>query len=43
MMVLHRPFTFAIGKLYEMKYSGDRVEPIREAVELDLKANPTHP
>lgn len=43
MMVLHRPFTFALGKLYEMKDAGDRVEVVREATELDLEAYPTHP
>lgn len=43
MMVLHRPFTLALGKLYEMKDSGDRVEVVREATELDLEAYPTHP
>ena len=43
MMVLHRPFTFALGKLYEMRDAGDRVEVVREATELDLEAYPTHP
>ncbi|NIJ22431.1 beta-xylosidase [Sphingomonas naasensis] len=43
MMVLHRPFTMALGKLYEMKDVGDRVEVVREATELDLEAYPTHP
>jgi hypothetical protein len=43
MMVLHRPFTFALGKLYEMRDTGDRVEVIREATELDGEAYPTHP
>jgi GH43 family beta-xylosidase len=43
MMVLHRPFTFALGKLYEMRDAGDRVEVLREATELDLEAYPTHP
>ena len=43
MMVLHRPFTFALGKLYEMRDAGDRVEVVREAAELDLEAYPTHP
>ncbi|MDV3459376.1 glycoside hydrolase family 43 protein [Sphingomonas sp. HF-S4] len=43
MMVLHRPFTLALGKLYEMRDSGDRVEVVREATELDLEAYPTHP
>lgn len=42
MMVLHRPFTFALGKLYEMRDAGDRVEVIREATELDGEAYPTH-
>lgn len=43
MMVLHRPFTYALGKLYEMRDAGDRVEVVREAVELDLEGYPTHP
>jgi beta-xylosidase len=43
MMVLHRPFTFALGKLYEMQDKGDRVSVVREATELDLEAYPTHP
>lgn len=43
MMVLHRPFTRALGKLYEMRDTGNRVEIIREATELDLEAYPTHP
>lgn len=43
MMVLHRPFTLALGKLYEMRDAGDRVEVVREATELDLEAYPTHP
>lgn len=43
MMVLHRPFTLALGKLYEMKDTGDRVEVVRQATELDLEAYPTHP
>jgi len=42
MMVLHRPFTFALGKLYEMRDDGDRVSVVREATELDLEAYPTH-
>jgi beta-xylosidase len=43
MMVLHRPFRFALGKLYEMRDAGDRLEIIREATELDGEAYPTHP
>lgn len=43
MMVLHRPFTLALGKLYEMKDAGDHVDVVREATELDLEAYPTHP
>jgi beta-xylosidase len=43
MMVLHRPFKFALGKLYEMRDTGDRVEIVREATELDGEAYPTHP
>ncbi|RHW17463.1 glycoside hydrolase [Sphingomonas gilva] len=43
MMVLHRPFTYALGKLYEMRDDGDKVTVVREATELDLEAYPTHP
>lgn len=43
MMVLHRPFTYALGKLYEMRDTGNSVEVVREATELDLEAYPTHP
>jgi beta-xylosidase len=42
MMVLHRPFKFALGKLYEMRDDGDRLTVIREATELDGEAYPTH-
>ena len=35
MMVLHRPFKRARGKLYEMRDAGDRVEVVRERVDLD--------
>ncbi|MEE4454206.1 glycoside hydrolase family 43 protein [Novosphingobium resinovorum] len=43
MLVLHRPFKFALGKLYEMRDAGDRLEVVREATEFDLEAYPTHP
>lgn len=43
MMILHRPFTYALGRLYEMRDAGDRVEVVRQVVELDLDAYPTHP
>ena len=42
MLVVHRPFTRALGKLYEMRDAGDRIEVVREATELDLEAYPTH-
>lgn len=42
MMVLHRPFKGALAKFYEMRDAGDRVEVVREAVELDGEAYPTH-
>jgi beta-xylosidase len=35
MMVLHRPFKRARGKIYEMRDAGDRVEVVRERVDLD--------
>ncbi|WP_236694735.1 glycoside hydrolase family 43 protein [Sphingomonas sp. Leaf343] len=35
MMVLHRPFNNARGKLYEMRDTGDSIEVVREATELD--------
>lgn len=43
MMILHRPFNFALGKLYEMRDDGDRLSVVREATELDGEAYPTHP
>lgn len=43
MMVLHRPFNYALGKLYEMRDDGDRLTVVREATELDGEAYPTHP
>ncbi|MDP1028426.1 glycoside hydrolase family 43 protein [Sphingomonas sp. KR1UV-12] len=42
MMVLHRPFNNARGKLYAMRDLGDRVEVVREATELDGETRPTH-
>jgi beta-xylosidase len=35
MMVLHRPFKNARGKLYEMRDAGDHLEVIRERTDLD--------
>lgn len=35
MMVLHRPFRRALGKLYEMKDCGDHLEVVRERIDLD--------
>jgi len=43
MLILHRPFTRALGKIYELRDDGDRVSVVREATELDLEAYPTHP
>jgi hypothetical protein len=43
MMVVHRPFRNARGKLYEMRDDGDRLTVLREAVELDGETRPTHP
>ncbi|HVJ04019.1 MAG TPA: glycoside hydrolase family 43 protein [Sphingomonas sp.] len=43
MLVLHRPFKYALGKLYEVRDAGDRIEIVREATELDGEAYPTHP
>ncbi|MEG3163354.1 glycoside hydrolase family 43 protein [Sphingomonas sp. PB2P19] len=43
MMIVHRPFNFALGKLYEMRDDGDRLSVVREATELDGEAYPTHP
>ena len=42
MMVLHRPFHNARGKLYEMRDTGDSVAVVREASELDGETRPTH-
>ncbi|MHA6723834.1 glycoside hydrolase family 43 protein [Sphingomonas sp. RS2018] len=38
MMMLHRPFKNARGKLYEMRDDGDTVTVVREATELDGEA-----
>jgi len=35
MMVVHRPFKTARGKLYEMRDAGDRLEIIRQRIDLD--------
>ena len=35
MMVVHRPFKNARGKLYEMRDAGDRLEIIRQRTDLD--------
>jgi beta-xylosidase len=35
MMVLHRPFKMARGKLYEMRDEGDHLEVVRERTDLD--------
>jgi hypothetical protein len=35
MLVLHRPFRNARGKLYEMKDAGDHLEVVRERTDLD--------
>ena len=40
MMVLHRPFRNARGKLYEMRDVGTTVEVVREATELDGETKP---
>jgi hypothetical protein len=42
MMVLHRPFNNARGKIYEMSDEGDRLRVVRERVELDGEREPTH-
>ncbi|WP_329742020.1 glycoside hydrolase family 43 protein [Dyella sp. A6] len=43
MMVLHRPFRHARGKLYLMRDTDDRVRIVREAVELDGETHPVPP
>lgn len=35
MMVLHRPFKGARGKIYEMRDAGDHLEVVKERVDLD--------
>lgn len=35
MMIVHRPFKRARGKLYEMRDAGDRLEIIRQRIDLD--------
>jgi hypothetical protein len=42
MMIVHRPFRNARGKLYEMRDEGDRLTVVREASELDGEPDPTH-
>ena len=37
MLVLHRPFRGARGKLYEMKDTGDHLEIVRERTDLDAQ------
>lgn len=41
MMVLHRPFHHARGKLYVMRDDGDRIAVVREAIDLDGETHPT--
>ncbi|MGU3391225.1 glycoside hydrolase family 43 protein [Sphingomonas sp. M1A8_2b] len=41
MMVLHRPFKNARGKLYVMRDTGHSIAVVREATELDGETNPT--
>ena len=40
MMVVHRPFKNARGKLYEMRDAGDRLEIVRQRVDLDGDPKP---
>jgi hypothetical protein len=35
MMILHRPFENARGKLYEMDLAGDELRVLRQCVDLD--------
>jgi hypothetical protein len=42
MMIVHRPFHNARGKLYEMRDDGERLTVVREATELDGETCPTH-
>lgn len=35
MMILHRPFENARGKLYEMRIEGDELRVLRQCTELD--------
>lgn len=42
MMVLHRPFNNARGKLYEMADEGDRLRVVRQRTDLDGDERPTH-
>ena len=41
-MCIRDSFKRALAKFYEMRDAGDRVEVVREAVELDGEAYPTH-
>jgi hypothetical protein len=40
MMVLHRPFQNACGKIYEMADKGDHIEVVRQRTDLDGDAPP---
>lgn len=40
MMVVHRPFKNARGKLYEMRDAGDRLEIVRQRIDLDGDPHP---
>ncbi len=40
MMVIHRPFKNARGKLYEMADRGDRLEIVKQRIDLDLDPSP---
>ncbi|MFT4090449.1 MAG: glycoside hydrolase family 43 protein [Asticcacaulis sp.] len=43
MLIVHRPFGNARGKLYEVDDSGDRIVVTRQRVDLDGDANPVAP
>lgn len=43
MLIVHRPFKMARGKLYEVRDTGDSIELIRQRVDLDFDPTPLAP
>ena len=43
MLIVHRPFKNARGKLYEVRDTGDSIELVRQRIDLDLDPTPLAP